>query len=441
MEIDLSTELGKFEGMGANVPISFYSRRLKALQTFNELGVKYIRVKRVSDNWDDILALRGSTQRLHIKWIYSLDAIPANFTNEYGQLVDIEGFAGWWAEEVDELLYQEVPADYIELLDVPDIAPGDSLPMSSDTYNALVHATKEELTLRGFDQVGIVGPGLSTPGISGDMETWYMDLDEQVFETLDFWTVQMWENRIDDENLSVAFNQLTEYLDTIESRKPIFVSEYASTETNFGKIQYPDPGAYDQQGNLSTFKTYYYSASFTMPYALRVYSNTLDLLKQAAVIPFIYQMYDAPADVKFKKQSWGLLDLNGEAKPVFTLLANLMKRIPDNASVVKASYDPQHNFNALAFDNGEKLVLTVCNQDESAKSIQINISSARRSLELTGAVASHSPELFSVELGQRDVVETVDMELKLRHDEANNSQFFTISVEPQSTMVAEFQYK
>ena len=69
IEFDLQQEIGPFEGLGANVPLSFYSRRMKVLQTFNELGIKYIRVKREAENWDDILALRASTSRLGIKWI------------------------------------------------------------------------------------------------------------------------------------------------------------------------------------------------------------------------------------------------------------------------------------------------------------------------------------------------------------------------------------
>lgn len=441
IEIDLNQQVGKFGGMGANVPISFYSRRMKALQTLNELGIKYIRVKRVDENWDNILALRGATQRLGIQWIYSLDAIPVAFLNEYGRLEDIEGFAGWWAEEVDELLYQEVPADYIELLDMPNIAVGDSLPIPSDEYNSLIHATREQLALRGFEQIGIIGPGLSTPELSGNLETWYMDLDQQVFESLDFWSVQVWQDQLAQGQTAETFSLFLEYLEKIESRKPVFVSSYASSETKFGEYQYPDPDSYDQLGNLSTFKTYYYSATFSMPYALRVYSNTLDLLKHEGVVPFIYQIYDAPADVKFKKQSWGLLDLNGGEKPVFALLANLMKRIPDDASVLNTSYDSKYKLTALGFGSREKVIVTVCNQDSESKSIQINLKGTKPSLELVRAVSTSSPELLAVELGQRDVVEAVELELKLRRDNENNSHFFTISVEPLSTLVAEFQYQ
>ncbi|MCF6237704.1 MAG: hypothetical protein L3J79_02645, partial [Candidatus Marinimicrobia bacterium] len=325
IEFDLSRDTGPFGGLGANVPISFYSRRMKPLQTLNDLGIKVIRVKREDDNWDNILALRRATQRLGIKWIYSLDDIPMSFVNQQGKLIDVAGFAQWWAEEVDELSYQEVPADYIELLDAPDLSSSDSLPLSPDSYNALIHATRKELDLRGFQQVGIVGPGLSRPDLPGDLERWYMDLDQEAFESLDRWTVQIWDDSTEGGRHGNALEGLVNYLAEIESLKPIIVSAYATTQTTSDQQEYPDPAQYDLLGNLNTVETYSYSASFSMPYALRVYSNTLKLLEPGGITPLVYQIYDAPADVKFKKRSWGLLDLNGVAKPVFTMLTNLIK--------------------------------------------------------------------------------------------------------------------
>ncbi len=441
LEFDLQHEVGPFEGIGANVPISFYSRRMKVLQTFNDLGIKYIRVKREDDNWDDILALRASTSRLGIKWIYSLDAIPAQFLDDYGKLTDLNGFAGWWAEEVDELLYQDVPADYIELLDVPDVLRGDSLALSSDLYNDLIHATRRELDLRNFQNVAIVGPGLSSPEYRGNMETWYMDLDQAGFDILSFWSVQNWENRHESGQVGHALNSFFDYLDKIESRKPLLVSAFATSETKFNEIQYPDPNQYDVLGNLNTFETYYYSATFTLPYALRVYSNTLDLLKHKQVIPFLYQLYDAPSDVKYKKRSWGLLDLNGGEKPVFLLLSKMMKRIPKNSVIIKNLQASQDGLNALTFANQDEVLVTVLNESLKEKSVQVSLRGGRRKLEIKEALLCFSPGLFPVEQGKIDIIETEELEIKLRSDGANDSYVFTLMLKPQSIFVGEFQYK
>ncbi len=226
VEFDLQQEIGPFEGLGANVPLSFYSRRMKVLQTFNELGIKYIHVKRVDENWDDILALRASTSRLGIKWIYSLDEIPVDFLDNYGKLIDVKGFAGWWAEEVDELLYQDVPADYIELLDGSDILRGDSLALSPDLYNELLHATRTELDLRGFQNVAIIGPGLSSPDVSNNMETWYMDLDQASFDMLPFWSVQNRQNQQGNGQNNATLADLLDFLAEIESSKPVMVTAF-----------------------------------------------------------------------------------------------------------------------------------------------------------------------------------------------------------------------
>ncbi len=440
VSFDLSKEVGPFEGLGVNVPISFYSRRMKALQSFNELGIKYIRVKREDENWNDILALRSSTSRLGIKWIYSLDAIPINYIDDSGRLVDVEGFAGWWAEEVDELLYQDVPADFIELLDAPDTSSTDSLSLTPDTYNALLHATRKELDLRNFQDVAIIGPGLSNPGITGDMETWYMNLDQQAFEFVSNWTVHMWEDRIPGEHLDPALGDLLNYLEETESTKPLFVNSYASSETNFNGVTYPDPDEYDVLGNLSTYKTYYYSATFTMPYALRVYSNTLDMLHHKQVIPFLYQLYDAPADVKYKKRSWGLLDLNGGEKPVFTLLSNLLKRVPKNSTVVRPVLSDA-SLNGIIFKDRTDIVLTLSNTSTEKKFIQVNLGGSSRPLEFVSGVSCHSPEILLPEHGQRDEVEILEEQVKLRLDDENDATVFSLQLKPQSIFIGEFQYK
>jgi hypothetical protein len=441
VEFDLRKEVGPFSGLGANVPISFYSRRMKALQTFNELGIKYIRVKRETDNWDDILALRASTSRLGVKWIYSLDAIPPQFLNDYGRLIDVKGYAGWWAEEVDELLYQDVPADYIELLDTPDVLRGDSLALTSDLFNELIHATRAELDLRDFQNVAIVGPGLSTPAFSGDRETWYMDLDQAAFDMLPFWTVHTWENKGGSGNIGPAIESLCQYLDRIESRKPLMVTSFATTETKFNDIQYPDPNQYDILGNLDTYETYYYSATFSLPYALRVYSNTLELLKQKQVIPFLYQLYDAPGDVKYKRRSWGLLDLNGGEKPVFSLLSQLMKRVPRKATIVTTIKPTEQGLNALIFKNQDEVIVTVLNESLMSKSLQINLRGVDGKMELISASDYYSPGLLPPEQGTKDIIESEELELKPRYDGPNRSYVFNVTIKPQSVFVGEFHYK
>jgi len=441
VEFDLQKDGGVFEGMGANVPISYYNRRMKPLQTLNDLDVKYIRVKRESDNWDNILALRSASGRLGIKWIYSLDAIPVSFLNEFGQLIDIEGFADWWAEEVDELYYQEVPADFIELLDSPDLFRGDSISMNADTYNALIYATREQLDLRGYEQVGIVGPGLSTPETSGELETWYMDLDQAAFDELDYWTVQLWEDRFASGNLDAALNQYSEFLNNIDSWKPTFVSAYATSKFVYGELRYPNPSQYDIDGNLNSFETYYYSASFSLPYGLRVYSNTLDILKYPQSTPFIYQLYDAPADVKFKKKSWGLLDLNGVPKPAFALLSSLTKRIPKKAKIIPAKYEPVKGLNALGFSNHERIILTLANEELESRSIQVVLKGADRSLEFIRGTTQFSSVIHPVELGKRDVVESQELALKIRSDSESDGYVFSITLNPQSTLISEFQLK
>jgi len=438
VEFDLNQSVGPFNGLGANVPLSFYSRRMKVLQTFNELGIKYVRVKRSDENWDDILALRASISRLGIKWIYSLDEVPIDFLDNYGRLIDIDGFAIWWAEEVDELLYQDVPADYIELLDMPDMLRGDSAAFDSDIFNQLIHATRNELDMRDFQNVSIVGPSLSSAGFGGKLETWYMDLDQAGFDMLPVWSVHLSNTQQEGENVGVTLQDFVGYLEGIESVKPLFINAYAPPETNFNGIQYPDPAKYDVLGNQNTFETYYYSATFTLPYALRMYSNTLELLKFKDAIPFLYQIYDAPADVKYKKQSWGLLDLNGGEKPVFTLLANLIKEIPKRSTIHSTLEPLPVGMNALAFVNQDEWVVTAVNEGLKSKAIQVRLKGAPRKLAVKHAAIHYASELLPPELGRKDILAEEVLELKRAHN-TNDGYVFSVTLPPQCTFVGEFQ--
>ncbi len=194
-------------------------------------------------------------------------------------------------------------------------------------------------------------------------------------------------------------------------------------------------------GNLKTYETYYYSATFTLPYALQVYSNTLDLLKYKQVIPFLYQLYDAPGDVKYKKQSWGLLDLNGKAKPVFTLLSQLMKQVPKHASIISTLQPLPTGLNSLVFKNQDKVLVTVLNAGLESKSIQVSLRGADPNVQVGSAAVLFSQNLFPPEQGKQDIVEIEELELKLRSDEANDSYVFTLVLKPQSIFVGDFHYK
>jgi len=439
--IDLKQEIGAFQGLGANVPISFYSRRLKPLQTFNDLGIKLIRVKRSGENWDDLLALRGATQRLRIKWIYSLDNIPEEFVNDRGQLSDITGFAQWWAEEADELAYQEVPADYIELLDTPDHSIGDSLIITPDQFNNLYHQTRNELDLRGYGAVQLLGPALSSPELSADRDAWYTDLDQETFDALPAWSVQLTDTLLDDQGELAALERLTHYLDRIDSRKTIFISRYATTQTRFGQTVYPDPAHYDLLGNQPGFQTYYYNATFTLPYGLRVYANTLAILKLKDVIPFIYQLYDAPADVKYLKESWGLLDLNGKPKPVFTLLSSLIQRLPKQAVIVPVSSTQASHTAILAFRNQTELLVTLCNEASTADVVALAFTGLDRTLEYHDGLVLQPGSIYPAEQGRRDKFEALPVDLKLLPS-ANPQVYATqLKLQPQSVTWLRFWIK
>ena len=439
--IDLTKDSGPFKGFGANVPISFYNRRTRPLQVLNDLNIRYVRVTRSADNWNDILALRAATHRLKIKWIYTLVEIPAPFVNAQGQLVDVDGFAAWWAEEVDELDYQEVPADLIELVERPDLNQQGYQVMDADTYGRLVHATRKELDLRDFQDVAIVGPGLASPDIHGERETWYMDLDQEAFNALQYWSVQAWEDSSGTVSAGAAISHLVSYQKSIESQKQVFVTSYGTHQTRFHGQQYPDPGRYDILGNQSGYERYYYNATFALPYGLKVFATTLELFAISEATPFIYQLYDAPDEVKFKKSSWGLLDLNGQEKPVYQLLATLLKEIPDKASIIPLQFRDDAMISGLAFRDDTRLIITLCNQQLVSRNIQLVLKAADRSLTFQNAIALDALETYPPDLGKMDTIKKTEVELKLRSSSELKANTCQYTIAPQSVLIATFQFK
>lgn len=439
IEIDLSQEGHAFMGMGANVPISFYNRRTRPLQVLNDLRISHIRVKRTGDNWNDIAALRAATYRLKIKWIYSLDKIPLAYLDESGRLMDVDGFAHWWAEEVDELNYQEVPADFIELIESPDLANAGAPIMNADDYNQLIHTTRQELDLREYQDVAMIGPGLSSLSTSDSMETWYMDLDQQAFETLRDWSVELHDDASGAMSMGGKLQDFQAYLEKIESIKPILLTSYTNRIKQYGEFEYPDPERYDILGNKPDYERYYYSASFSMPYALRSYSNTLDLLSHPQVIPFIHQLFDAPEAVKFKKQSWGLLDLNGGEKPLYTLLSALLSRIPKQARILTLDLSDTPGLRGLGFLNNEKLVLTLCNETATRIDVRFIMKAAPDVFTIVHAMDLLSPKINHPDLGRMDIVEEESLSLKLKRSGDDLSTSFPATLRPNSIFIAELE--
>jgi hypothetical protein len=439
--ISLDAPSHRFLGMGANVPITFYNRRTRPLQVLNDLRISYIRVKRTEDNWNDIAALRAATFRLKIKWIYSLDNIPLNYLNSKGRLFDTEGFANWWAEEVDELNYQEVPADLIELIDNPELLNSGTPVLNSDGYNELLHATRRELDLRDYQNVGIIGPGLSTLSTEDSLETWYMDLDQPAFEMLKFWSGDLNADTASGIHLPEQLANFRSYLNRIESLKPIFITSYANRINQYGPLMYPDPNRYDILGNRPDYERYYYSASFSMPYALQVYTNTLNLLSQPEVIPFVHQLFDAPDDVKFKKRSWGLLDLNGTEKPVYRLLSALFSRVPKDAEVVPIDFPHALSLSGLVFYGRQKVILTICNQTAMNMDLRLVLKGATGSLSMAEAMALLSPEINHPDLGRMDDVTMEPLELKLKRSSGDNSHSLPVTMRSNSVFIAELEMK
>jgi hypothetical protein len=118
-----------------------------------------------------------------------------------------------------------------------------------------------------------------------------------------------------------------------------------------------------------------------------------------------------------------------------------MKRVPKRSTIISTLQPTQDGLNALSFKNQDEVLVTVLNEGLESKSIQVSLRGADRKLEIKSAALHFSLGIFPPDQGKQDIVETEELELKLRSDDANDSYVFTLMLKPQSIFVGEFQYK
>jgi hypothetical protein len=194
---------------------------------------------------------------------------------------------------------------------------------------------------------------------------------------------------------------------------PKFVTEYATHETTFFGVTYPHGDDYGSWNEDNVFP--YYSVTNCMPYAVRVYENTLGLLNNGANAPFVWQLIDEPTEVNppgypgTKHKAWGLLDLWGQPKPVYGALQNLYPKIPVGASVLEPlAQDWVLYAGALLKDN--RLVIGLSNGSATERSATVEISGAAH-IEIVEAPAFVIDHVGDAGTGDPDTGQTLQRTL------------------------------
>jgi len=365
---DIGEVMHTFEGFGTHI----WADMRHGAAELETLNIKYVRITKDWTSWDDMKQFRALTDRLGIKWLYVLWHAPAELT-ENGMLVDPDGFAEHWRDLVADLDRHGVRPHYVDLMNEPDSGGGWGTGIAPATYNRLVKRVRSELDDAGFEDVGIVGPGVTHLDWDKHNTQWFSALDEEAVADLVAFSTHSWDDgdlgHGGASHLETAWPDFRDSADLKDPGKPKWITEYATKETVFHGVRYPHP---DKTGG--------YSAAFSGPYAVRVFENTLAHLNNGANILFYWCAED-------KGKAWGYVDSKGFRKPIYYTLKALYPKIPLGARVVKPPEQKDAAVYAGAFLKGTRLVVGLANDGTVAQRRRLRLENAHEGFSIVESVA------------------------------------------------------
>lgn len=398
---DLSDLRQEFLGFGTQIWAYNSNPEVDLREILADLNIRYVRVCRESATWAQIKSTWDITNDLGIKWVLASWQGPGRFHGNGNILQDVDGFAEWWVNEVELFDQHGMRLPYIELMNEPDSNGDWSTGIPPETYNKLVKRIRRLLDEEGFSDVGIVGPGLTHLSWNNNNEKWISALDSEGVEALAAWSSHSWDDGdFGRGGANVIEKQIPKFLDHVLQRdpnKPRFITEYATKEMTFHGQTYPHPdrfGEYDESKMLP-----YYSVTCSIPFAARVYENTLALLNNGIQAPFVWQANDEPTEVHRKHKSWGLVDLQGRPKPVFNCLKTLFANLPVGSRVVAPPAQDAGGLYSAAFIKDDVVLVGIVNDSSETAQGTIELRNAGQGLEVFKAIAFVPTDYGSIPKG------------------------------------------
>lgn len=396
---DLAARGATLSGFGAQLWGYCYNPA-QQFRALGELNIRHVRVERESAAWSQMLITRQMTEQLGIDWTYMIWRAPTQFVDAQNRLLDsqLSAFAQWWAAEVSDLYAHGIPVEYIELMNEPDSNGQWSTGISPAQYNLLVQQVRAALDGYGLTNVGIVGPGTSN---LANAPAYLNALDAAGVAAHAAWSAHAW-GTYDSCGPACIQAAWTAFADAATARDPtlpLLVTEYATHERTWFGVTYPSADDYGVWNPNAAFP--YYSVTNTMPYAVRVYGNTLGLLNAGAHAPFIWQLLDFPSAVHDVGKAWGLLDLWGDPKPVYGALATLYPELPVGAAALGNTGAHPDIFSG-AYVLGNRLVIGLANETDSPQTITIRLAGAA-CVEVLSATAFVQTYVGDPALGEPDI--------------------------------------
>lgn len=333
----------------------------------------------------------------------------------------------WGAQLAYLRSYGMVP-EYVDLFNEPEGTWNCRVP--PEQYNDVLKRVRQELDERGFETVQIVGPGLAYLDHASGGTLWVGALDEAAVASLGAFATHAWDETFQQGCGPNFLRQRWQpFFAAVRSKdpsglKPIFVTEYMTANRVFHGIEYP-----------SADSNYVFSASDTVPFAIRVFENTLSLLNGGAAVPFLWEA----ADQGWSDSGWGLQRraADGSVKrPAYHALKILTDLVPPGAQVLSA--EPQEEgiyCAAFRLENG--IVLAAVNGTDTVQSKTVRLDSSRPK----EWVCTLSYSVEGIGDGSRflNMMEPNCVELTLPPDTALTAAFEFLSSRPQKVLEWKFE--
>jgi O-glycosyl hydrolase len=264
---------------------------------------------------------------------------------------NVDDYATFLAAQVQYLNDQGVYPAYIEMANEPNGTWNGLITPSQ--YNTLVQQTRAQLDAHGFTDVGIIGPGLNEIGGTRywngyQVADWVNTLDTNGINSLAGWSAHTWDDWAGLAGQVQAFNNTIAAADP-GGNKPVFITEYATSVSTYGGVDYGSP---DGGG----------SAAEQSGFAVRTFDNTITLLNGGASTLILWEA----ADQAWSDANWGLRRLDGTVRPSFEAFEALLTELPDGA-VALDGLGSDGNVNAAAVTDGAQLIIAMANNSDQTR--------------------------------------------------------------------------
>jgi hypothetical protein len=410
LSFDLSDTAGTFQGFGAQI-WGYYSNRETLQKGLGGLNIRYVRIENYAESatWTQMQRTRAVTDTLGVEWLYMAWSAPGAY-RDGGMLDDPEGYGIWWAGHVDELYTHDIPVEYIELMNEPDSGGEWSTGIAPEDYNTLVKATRAALDSRGYEHVGIVGPGTSAMTWARP-ERYINAFDSEAAQDLFAWSCHTWDDDTYECNgeggvcLEQNWARFAAPAEAKNSALPKWITEHSTKDFTFHGVTYPKP---DEVGP--------YNTTNTMPYAARVYENTLSILNSGARVVYFWQLMDEPTELYNKNKGWGFLDIEGNPKPVYETMKTLCAELPAGVQVVTAPDQDDSEVYAGVFRSGNRIIVGLANDRNVENTASIRLENAPAELAILDATACVIDHAGNAAAEDPDTAQVVKRTLSLTED-------------------------